>query len=61
MKKILLILLFIPFLSQADVEVNWLDYGDARAQNSSKPIFVFGEMKFCNTCQAMKAGGVLST
>lgn len=53
MKKIIL-LLFIPFLSLADANVNWLDYDDARAQNSSKPIFVFGEMKFCSTCQAMK-------
>jgi thioredoxin-related protein len=55
MKKVLLLLLFIPFFSLADTEINWLDYKDAREQKSSKPIFVFGEMKFCSTCQAMKA------
>ena len=55
MKKVILMLLLIPFFSLADTEINWLDYEDARAQNSSKPIFVFGEMKFCSTCQAMKA------
>ena len=54
-KRFLLVLLLIPFFSQANTEINWLDYEDARAQHSQKPIFVFGEMKFCSTCKAMKA------
>ena len=54
MKKFLTILLFIPFLGFAKGEIDWMDYDDARALNSEKPIFVFGEMKFCSTCQAMK-------
>jgi thioredoxin-related protein len=55
MKKVILLLLLVPFFGLADTNINWLDYDDARAQNSNKPIFVFGEFKFCSTCQAMKA------
>ena len=34
--------------------VQWLDYEDARALKSSKPIFVFAEMTFCSACKKMR-------
>lgn len=55
-KSILLtLLIMVSSLSHADTEINWLEYEDARALKSDKPIFVFGEMRFCQYCQQMKA------
>lgn len=34
--------------------VQWLEYEDARAVDSAKPIFVFAEMTFCPVCKKMK-------
>ncbi|MFT6084864.1 MAG: hypothetical protein ACJAWT_000106 [Glaciecola sp.] len=34
--------------------VHWLDYEDARALDSQKPVFVFAEMTFCSACKKMK-------
>lgn len=52
---IVMCLALVSLSSFADSEINWLEYEDARALNSDKPIFVFGEMKFCAVCQRMKA------
>lgn len=35
-------------------EVNWHEYKEARAIESSKPIFVFASMRFCPTCAEME-------
>ncbi|MBF7073878.1 thioredoxin family protein [Glaciecola sp. MH2013] len=47
---------FMSASAQADdvQEIKWMDYEDARASNSSKPIFVFAEMAFCSACKKMK-------
>nr|WP_297349985.1 DUF255 domain-containing protein [uncultured Glaciecola sp.] len=34
--------------------VQWLEYEDARALDSDKPVFVFAEMTFCPACKKMK-------
>lgn len=51
-----LILSAIQFNAQAQdtAQVEWMDYEDARALKSDKPIFVFGEMAFCSACKKMK-------
>jgi thioredoxin-related protein len=41
-----------PMLYSAAVE--WHNYKDARAINSTKPIFVFAKMRFCTTCAEME-------
>ena len=43
-----------PAFSEESVEIHWLDYEDARALDSDKPIFVFAEMAFCSACKKMK-------
>ena len=35
-------------------EVEWHSYKEARAIQSTKPIFVFAKMRFCTTCAAME-------
>lgn len=35
--------------------VDWIDYNEARALNSDKPIFVFAKMRFCGACNEMEA------
>jgi hypothetical protein len=35
-------------------QVEWHSYQDARAMDSTKPIFVFAKMRFCTTCVAME-------
>ncbi|WP_170246323.1 DUF255 domain-containing protein [Colwellia hornerae] len=41
-----------PTLYTAQVE--WHSYQDARAMDSTKPIFVFAKMRFCTSCAAME-------
>lgn len=53
--KSLLLALVIAFSSNAVAEsIQWLDYKEARALNSDKPIFVFAKMRFCSACIAME-------